>query len=131
MLPRQRIWEGVQLGQLTPTDQRNIPGHTASWSAYWAGEGADTHGVRTFVFPSRCSALRSLSLLRMVEHLPAHGEKCINSYFPLFALAAFALPIQSLSKPLGLHTFSLLTLSPIPPGGSEQVAAWGWASYWG
>ena len=32
-----RSWEGTQLGQLTPTDQRDIPYHMTSWSAYKAG----------------------------------------------------------------------------------------------
>ena len=32
-----RSWEGTQLGQLTPTDQRDVPHHMASHSAYRAG----------------------------------------------------------------------------------------------
>lgn len=115
-LPRQRIWEGAQLGLLTPIDQRDIPDHTASWSAYRAGEE-----VMTFVFPSHHHAQWSLTFLRMAEHLPAHGEKWINSYFPLLALGVFALLILSLPQPLGLLTFALPILSPIPPG---EVSKW-------
>jgi len=32
-----RSWEGTQPGQLTPTDQRNIPYHKTSCSTYKAG----------------------------------------------------------------------------------------------
>lgn len=33
-----RSWEGTQLGQLTPADQRDIPDHMASCSAHKSGE---------------------------------------------------------------------------------------------
>ena len=46
-----RSWEGTQLGQLTPTDQRDIPYHITSFSAYKAGKRG-TFGAMAFVFPS-------------------------------------------------------------------------------
>jgi len=43
----------------------------------------------------------------------------------LLAHMAFALPVKlSLSQPMSFLTFPLLILSPIPLGGSEQVAVW-------
>ena len=50
-----RSWEGTQPGQLTPTDQRDIPYRMASCSAYKAGRRrrkGGTFGVMSFVFPS-------------------------------------------------------------------------------
>ena len=50
-------------------------------------------------------------------------------YFALLTCAAFALLIKlSLSQPTSFFTFTLLILSPIPPGGSEQAAVWGLVS---
>ena len=49
-----RSWEGTQLGQLTPTDQRDIPYHMTSWSAYKAGgrrRKGGTFGVMAFCLP--------------------------------------------------------------------------------
>jgi len=50
-----RNWEGTQLGQLTPTDQRDIPCHITSCSAYKADGRRKkrwTWEVMAFVFPS-------------------------------------------------------------------------------
>ena len=55
-----RSWEGTQLGQLTPTDQRDIPYHMTSCSAYKAGGRRHTHThtfrVMVFVFPGNHDA---------------------------------------------------------------------------
>jgi len=49
----------------------------------------------------------------------------------LLARTAFISPIQlSLSQTPSFLTFPLLILSPIPPGGSKPVAAWGLAAGW-
>ena len=47
-------------------------------------------------------------------------------WFGLLVRSAFALPVKlSLSQPMSFLTFILLVLSPIPPGGSEQLrGAW-------
>jgi len=52
-------WEGTWPGQLTPTDQRDIPCHMLSYSAYKVGERRRKRGlfgVIAFVFPSNCYA---------------------------------------------------------------------------
>jgi len=49
-----RIWEGTQLGQLTPTDQRDIPYHDVMLSIQSWGKkkkAGDT-GMTVFVFSS-------------------------------------------------------------------------------
>ena len=78
-----RSWEGTQLGRLTPTDQRDIPYHMMSCSAYKAGrrrrKGGDTFGVMAFVLPSNCQAWWSPAFLEMAEHLPADGKWWMNS----------------------------------------------------
>ena len=55
-----------------------------------------------------------------------------GEWIPCFALlvcAAFALPVKlSLSQPTNFLTFTLLILSPIPLGASEQAAVWGSAA---
>jgi len=45
------------MGQLTPTDQRDVPYHVTSCSAYKAGarrRKTRTFDVMAFVFPSNC-----------------------------------------------------------------------------
>ena len=77
-----RSWEGTQPGQLTPTDQKDIPDHMTSCLAYKAGgrrRNRGTFGVTTFVFPSHCYAWWSPAFLEMAEHLPAHGKLWMNS----------------------------------------------------
>ena len=64
MLPRQQVgcgwarnWEGIQLGQLTPTDQRDIPYRMTSCSAVKAWGKDEERGafvVMAFVFSSHC-----------------------------------------------------------------------------
>jgi len=52
----QRSWEGTQTGQLTPSDQRDVPCCMMSCSARKAG-GKEEEGARfrvtVFVFPSK------------------------------------------------------------------------------
>ena len=71
-----RSWERIQPGQLTPADQRDIPCHTISCSAYKT-EGRrkwGTFGVTAFVFPSNHYKWWSRAFLKMAEHLPADGK---------------------------------------------------------
>ena len=118
-----RSWEGTQLGQLTPTAQRDIPDHMTSCSAYKAGGRrgkAGTIGAMAFVFPSHRYAWWSPAFLEVAEHLPANGKRRMNSLFcfALLVRVAFALPIKlSLSQPTSFLTFTLPILSPIPPVG--------------
>ena len=52
--------------------------------------------------------------------------------FALLACAASALRIKlSLSQPTSFLTFTLLALSPIPLGGTEQTVVWGLVAGWG
>jgi len=47
----------MQPGQLSPADQRDIPYHTVSFSAYKAGgrrRKRGMFGVMAFVFPDNC-----------------------------------------------------------------------------
>jgi len=72
-----RSWEGTQLGQLTPTDENNIPYHTMSCSACKAGERGrkwGTFGVMAFLFSSSHYAWWSPAFLEMAEPLPANGK---------------------------------------------------------
>lgn len=77
-----RNWEGTQMGQQTPTNQKDIPAHTATWSADRAGGRRskwEMFRVVLFVLPTFCYMLWSPNSLEMTEHLP-ENEKCwINS----------------------------------------------------
>ena len=130
-----RTWEGTQLGQLTPTDQRDIPHHMASCSAYKAGgrrRKGGTFGVMAFVFPIHRYTWWSPAFLEMAEHLPANGSSEWIPCFVLLACTAFALPIKlSLTQPTCFLTFTLPILSLIPPGAGERAAGWCWAACWG
>ena len=89
-----RNWEGTQSGQLSPTDQRDIPYHMTSCSAYKAGgkrrNGGTFRGM-VFVFPSNGYAWWSPAFLEMAEHLPAHGKEQINSLFCFACMRGFCL----------------------------------------
>ena len=79
-----RSWEGTQTGQVTQTDQRDIPYHMMSCSVYkelgGRGGGAAAFGVMVFVFPSNHYVWQSPAFLGMAEHLPAHGKWGMNSF---------------------------------------------------
>ena len=92
-----------------------------------------TFRVLVFVFPSKHYAWWSPAFLEMAEHLPANGKYWINSlfYFACTRIAVALLIKLSLSQATSFLTFTLLILSPIPPGGSEQVAVWGLVASWG
>ena len=118
-------WEATQPGQLTPTDQRDIPCHMMSCSACKAERRKRKWGtfeVNAFVFPSNHYMWWSPAFLVMAEQLSADGKQWINSLFCFACMCGFALAIKlSLSQPLSFLIFTLLILSPIP--------LWGeWAS---
>ena len=63
-----RSWEGAQMGQVTPTGQRDTPYHVASCSAYKAGRRTCKGGafrIMAFVFPSNCYVWWSSAFLAM------------------------------------------------------------------
>ena len=131
--PHQRVgwgctsWEGTQLGQLTPTDQRDIPYHMMSCSAYKAGEEEGRGGYSEWCcLSSQVSVTRDGALLSwrwLNACLPMGSSERIPCFVSL-ACTAFALPIRlSLSQSMRWFLiFTLLTLSPIPPGGSERAS---------
>lgn len=98
-----RSWEGIQQGQLTPTDQRDIPHHTALCSAIKAGR---KKGDRVCLLKY---------LLHMME--PAFLE--MAKRLPAFFCTAFALPIKQTSPQLtSFPPFTPPILSLIPLRGA-------------
>jgi len=72
-----RGWEGTQLGQLTPADQRDILYHVMLWSAYKAGgrrRKRRIFRVMVFVFLSKLYVWWSPAFLEMAELLPANEK---------------------------------------------------------
>ena len=113
-----RSWEGTQLGQLTPTDQRDIPDHKMSCSAYKAGGRRRKRGVVQsdgICLPKRLLGMMEPCFPEMAEHLPDMGSGEGIPCFALLACTAFAFPITlSLSQPMSFLTFTLLILYLIP-----------------
>lgn len=68
---------GTQLGQLTLTDQRDIPDLMTSCSAYKAGGEKKKEGTfRVMVlFPQVAVACDNPASLEITEHLPASGQQ--------------------------------------------------------
>jgi len=103
-----RCWEGMLLGQLTPTDQRGIPYRMTSCSAYKAGrrrrKGGDTSGVMALVFLSHCYAgccAWGLLSWRLLNTCLSMGRSEWIPSFALLACVAFALPVKlTLSQPM-------------------------------
>ena len=121
-----RIWEGTRLGQLTPTDQRDLPCDTVSCSAYKAG-GRRRKGGRTCLKWQRLSSqvtIRCDGALLSWRWLNTCLLMGSSEWIPCFALlvrGAFASPIKlSWSQPTVFFNFTLLILSPIPPEGNER-----------
>lgn len=69
-----RGWEGTELGELTPADQRDVPYWMSSYSAYKAGERRkeDMFREMVFVFPGHYMWWSS-AFLGMAKQQPAHG----------------------------------------------------------
>ena len=116
-----RSREGTQPGQLTPSDQRDIPYYMASCSAYKAGGRRRTgrlFGLMEFVFSSNYYAWWSPAFLEMAEHLPADGKWWRNSLFCFACMRSFCFIYSTVF--ISIHEFShfyLLILCPIPAGG--------------
>ena len=86
------------------------------------GRSRGMFGVMAFVFPSHCYTWWSPAFLGMAGSMPGDRKEWMNFFFCLLACLAFALPIKlPLSQSLSFLTFTLPTLSPIPPG-------WKWVS---
>jgi len=73
-----RGWEGTQPGQLTPTDQRDIPYHITSRSAIKAGgkkEERRTFMIVAFVLPNNHYACSGPAFQEASGHQPTGGNK--------------------------------------------------------
>ena len=118
-----RSWDGTQTGQLTPTDQRDIPYHMTLCSAYKA-RGKRRKGVRSewWRLSSQAAIMHDEALLSwkgLNICLPMESSAWIL-YFALLVRTAFALSIKlSSSQSMNFHTFTLLILSLIPLGGRK------------
>lgn len=102
-----RRWEQTRLGQLTPSDPRDIPQKMLSVLAHKAeGRSVEgTFGVMTFVYPINCNMSLMPAFLRMAE-LPMGSGECVPS-FAFFACTAFAFSVNlSLSQPTSCLTFT-------------------------
>lgn len=105
-------WEGTQLGQVIPTDQRDIPDCVASCVA---GRGKKVG--------------QAALTLELSEHCWVSGEQlgdfciinfpcfCVFVSFPHLPFENPKIPKLSLSQPMGFFTFMLLILSPFPVTG--------------
>ena len=127
-----RSWEGTQLGQLTPADQRDMIPYDVMlsiWSSRKKEERGDVQsdgGLSSQVTAMCDGALLSWRWLNTC--LPRGSSEWILC-FALLAWVAFALPIKlSLSQPMSFLTFTLPILSLTPQGGSERAAVWGLAA---
>lgn len=106
-----------KLGQLTPTDQRDISDPTTSYSAYKA-EGRRKNGMKLG------EVVLSLSFLKCFVwwnpaflEMAVHGKWSVNSLVCFASLACVAFTIKLfLSQPRGFLTFTLPVLCPIPRG---------------
>ena len=130
----QGVGQGTQPGQLTPTDQRDIPDHMASCSAYKAGGRRKRGHSELWHLPSQVTITRDGALLswRWLNTCLPMGNSGWIPCFVLIVYVAFALPIKlPLSEPMSFLTFTLLILSLIPPGGSEWAAVCFLVASWG
>ena len=112
-----RSWEGTQLGQLTPTDHRDIPDHMVSCAACKAGGRRRKGGCSEWWRLSSQVAIRrdgALLSWRWLNTCLLMGSGKLIPCLALLACTAFALPIKlSLSQPMNFLTFTLPILSPI------------------
>ena len=128
-----RSWERTQLGQLTPTDQRDIPYHMTSCSVYklqGAGRGAVIAAWELAGYQSvggkqlHCASLALYVIITIIIILLL---LLLLFYFILFQLLNCSY--------LNPGVFSLLLFWFSPPShqgqGSEQVAAWCLVAGWG
>jgi len=123
-----RSWEKTQLEQPTTAAQRDIPCHMISCSAYKSGGRRSKGGTfRVMALSLQVTIMHDEALFswrRMNTCLPIGSTEWIPN-LSLLACTAFALPVKlSLSQSTNFLTFTLLLLSPLPPGGSEQATAW-------
>ena len=111
-----RSWEGTQLGQLTPTDQRDIPYHMTSCSAIKAGgkkEEGRMFGVMAFLFQvtvTHDGALLSWKWLNTC--LPMGSSGCI----PYFACLSTQLLLYRLCIHIVSITYFLIADFLLIPG---------------
>ena len=129
-----RSWEGTQLGRLTPADQRDVPYHMMSCSIYKLGEklarghcsGQAGHrsvgGEQLFFILITCFSC--ILFLSRFCYSPFHYNLLLLLLLLLIFFNFNSVTKLFLSQRMGLLTFTLQTLSPIPPrrGGAGAVS---------
>lgn len=119
-----RICEGIHLGQLTPSDQRDIPDHIASCSAYKTGKEGWREDVQSKVvfFPKT-----PLSVMEPCFSgdgwTPASPWEAVNAHLVLLCL--YAQLLLYLLNFISTHEFShLYPFSSLPhPTSVESVSS--------
>ena len=87
-----RSWEGTQLGQLTPTDPRDIPDHMMSCLAYKAGGRRRKGGTfRITAIVSQVTVTRDGALLSWRCLKPACRWEVVNEFLVLLCLRVWLL----------------------------------------
>lgn len=119
-----RSWERMKPGQLTETDQSDIPCCMVPCSAIKAGgkEGwEETFKVMRFVFPVNRYIWWALVSWKWLNiYLPTGSTKLICSAWTAFPLSVK----QLLCQPMSFHIFFFWLQSPHYCMRSEQVTVW-------
>lgn len=119
-----RIWEGIQPGQVTPADPRDLPDW--KWFSVYNAEGWRRNGGvwgGGVGFPSQCDTWGNTAFLDMAEHTLPMGSGA-GTCKVLIACKAFVFLIKLPStKPSSFLTFAFLIPSPILVWG-EWVNVW-------
>lgn len=106
-----RSWEGIQLEQVTQTDERGIPYSTIAWLAIKTEGKKETPGVVAFVFQVTVTHDGDLLVWKQLIICLWMGSGELISYFALLVCAAFALCIKLyLSCPFSFLIVTLLFL---------------------
>ena len=120
-----RSWEGTQPGQLTLTDQRDIPHHTTSCSAIKTGgrrRKGRMFGVMAFPYQVIVMCDKALLSWRWLNIFLLMGSSVSILCFAVLVRTDFALPAKLLlSQPSIFLTFTLLILSLIPPRWGAEI----------
>ena len=134
-LPLQRVgwdctrhWEGTQPGQLTPTDQRDIPYQVTLCSAIKAKRKEEEEGalvITAFVFRSNCYAYWGPASQEVAGHHLLMGSRESVFCFPLLPCVALAFSLLNCLYLDPWEFFPFYFLPPCPAEeGSDRVAWW-------
>ena len=128
-------WEGTQLGQLTQTDQRDMPDHRMSGSAYKLGKKKEWGDVQSDGVCLPKSPLRVMEPCFPGDGCtPACRWEVGNEFLVLLCLHVWLLLYLLNCLYLNPRVFSLLLFRFSPPshwGGSERAAVWCLVAGWG